>query len=338
MRHSLIASVRGRDQDRAFGGQQRISLGVSQLGVQDFRPKPSIVLGPEDMSNIRQLTLGLQYSLTSRAGDTLNVAAQKVNYRKTTDFFDNGRADVLSRDSPLLFSANGSIGVLPGLTLYGGYVQGLEESALAPDIATNRNEAPPALRTRQMDAGLRYAITPKLAVIVGAFDIQKPYYGLDAANLFTNLGTVSNRGFELSIAGSLAPGLTVVAGGILVDPKISGPQVNSGEIGPRPIGSFKQRAILNLDWRPPNLDALSVDLALERVSGEMANRLNTFKTDGRFNANVGARYRFDMGKTKVLLRGLVQNVFNSYNWKVSNSGGFTFNLPQTASVQLNVDF
>ncbi len=338
VRHSFTASLRGRDQSRAFGGQQSISLGNSLLGIQDFRPKPQLSFGPNDKSHVRQFTFGLQYGLQTTSGNILNLAVQKADYRKHNNFASPGLRDTDTRAKPWLFSGTGAWAVLPRLKLYGGYVRGLEESALAPDIATNRSEAPPALRTRQMDAGLRFAVQPKLALIAGVFEIKKPYFGVDSNLRFANLGTVANRGAELSLAGTLGKGLTIVAGGILIDPKISGPEVAAGRIGPRPIGSSRSHGIFNLDWKPEGQDAWSFDLALDGNSSEMANRLNSFSTSGRININLGLRYRFAVGKGKFLLRGQVLNLFNSYDWRVNSSGGFTYTLPRNFTLHLIADF
>ncbi len=338
LRHSVIASLRGRDQHRNFGGQQLIPFGPAQAGAPVIRPRPVLNFGLDDTSRIRQMSYGLQYNLLALNGSTLGVAVQRSNYRKRTDFGNAALVDTVSRDNPWLYSANGSLLLLPGLSVYGGYIRGLEESAVAPDIATNRSEAPPALRTRQMDAGIRYALTPKLAVIAGVFDIKKPYFGVDAASRFTNLGTVANRGIELSIAGALADGLTLVAGGILVNPKISGAEVDAGRIGKQPVGTFRKRGIFNLDWKPAGQQAWSFDLSLDGQSGENADRLNRFSAPSRSNVNFGTRYRFTIGKTKVLVRGQLQNAFNNYGWRVNSGGGFTFTQPRSAYVHLIADF
>ncbi len=338
LRHSLTLSLRGRDQDRRFGGQSNTSLGASRAGVQDFRPEPAFVFGNKDMTNVRQLTYGAQYILQSKTGSLISFAAQKANFRKSTDFANVALTDTISRDAPWLFSANGALVISRKLSAYGGYVRGLEESAIAPDIATNRNQAPPPLRTRQMDVGLRYALADHLALIGGVFEVKKPYYGVNAATRFENLGTVSNRGIELSLAGTLLPGLTLVAGGILVNPQISGEEVKAGRIGARPLGSFKKRGVLNLDWKPAGQEAWSFDLALDRVSPEAADRLNTFSTPSKGGVNVGARYRVALGSSKLLLRAQVQNALNTYGWRVNSSGGFTTNQPRSFYLQGIVDF
>lgn len=338
VRHSLTAAVRGREQDRAFGGQQNLSFGPSQAGVPFVRPRPVINFGPDDTSNVRQFIFGVQYNLLTKSGSSLSVALQKADYRKRTDFAAAGVADPVVRDAPWLYSANGALAITPNLTAYAGIVRGQEDSAIAPDIALNRSEAPPALLTKQMDAGLRYAITPKLTLITGIFNIKKPFFGLNSGLRFGNLGTVTNRGVELSVAGALAPGLTLVAGGILVNPTIKGPEVSAGLIGKRPTGSFKQRGIFNLDWRPGGNSAWSVDIALDGTSGEAGNRRNTFETGGRSNLNLGARYRFELDGHKILLRGQVLNALNNYGWRVNSGGGFSFNLPRSVFVQMLADF
>ena len=338
MRHSLIASVRGRDQSRDFGGQDRRSLGTSVTFRPDDRTKPAFTFGANDASAVRQVTLGLGYDLQWKGRGSFSVAVQKSNYRKQVNFANPVLADALTRDRPLLFSANGAVNILPGLIAYGGYVRGLEESAIAPDIAINRSEAPPALRTRQMDAGLRYAISPKLTLITGVFDIQKPYFNLDATQRFRQLGTIRNRGIEVSLAGSVLPGLTIVAGSVFLDPKISGPDVTAGRIGERPVGSFTRRTVANLDWRPKGQEAWSFDMAFEAVGAETANIANSFTGTARETLGIGTRYRFQLGKAKLLLRGQVTNLLDDYGWKVSSSGGFTFTPPRTFLLSLAADF
>lgn len=68
------------------------------------------------------------------------------------------------------------------LAWYGSYATGLEEGGVAPDNATNKNHAPPAIRTEQWDAGARYAFTPALGLVAGAFDIEKPYVSGEEVN------------------------------------------------------------------------------------------------------------------------------------------------------------
>ncbi len=336
-KHGVVATIRGRDQSRAFGGQDRRSIGSSLSYAIDDKARPSFVFGPNDISAVRQMTFGLGYDVAWKGRGSLAFSAQKTQYRKQVDFASVALTDTVTRAKPLLFSANGIINLFPGVSAYGGYVRGLEESAVAPDIAINRSEAPPALRTTQKDAGLRFGIAPKLTLIAGAFEISKPYFNIDGGQRFRQLGIVRNRGIEISLAGTLASGLTIVAGSLFLDPQISGPDVTAHIIGSRPVGSFKRRTITNLDWKPKSQDAWSFDLAFEAVGPETANISNSFTGTARETVALGSRLRFKLGSAKLLLRTQVTNILNDYGWHVSSSGGFTYTPPRSFMLSISAD-
>lgn len=336
-RHMLTLMAKGRDQQRDYGGQQSIAFGRSTSIATDFRPQPAFAFGTNDQSNVKQRTIGAGYDLIISNLGSLNLGIQKSDYEKVTRFANRALPELVSRDKPWLFNVNGSVRLAKFVSAYGGYVRGLEESPVAPDAATNRNEAPPAIRTRQADFGFRFALTPHLSLIAGVFEVTKPYFNIDAARRFRELGSVSNRGVELSVAGTLAKGLTVIGGTLLLDPKISGTEVTSGRIGPRPIGSFKRRSVANIDWRPGGKSNWSFDLAFDSTSHETGNAANSFAAAPRETVNLGTRYRFKLGSAKLLLRGQVTNIFNDFGWKVSSSGGFTHTLPRTFVVNLAAD-
>jgi iron complex outermembrane receptor protein len=336
LRHVVMATIKGRKQNRTYGGQQRLQLSrAGTVNSTDFVPAPIFTLGASDYSSVEQLTFGLGYDVQWKNRGSLGLAIQKSDYTKETRFADRTLPLQVTRDKPWLFSANGSVNIAPGLMAYGGYVRGLEESPIAPDAAVNRNEAPPAVRTSQRDAGLRYALTPKLSLIAGIFEVRKPYFNLDATTRFRQLGTISNRGAEISLAGTVAPGLTVVAGTLLRTPKIEGAPVG---IGARPVGSYKRHSIANFDWKPQGQAAWSFDLAFDSFSGTVANAANSYTAPARETIALGTRYRFKKGSTPFLIRAQVNNLLNDYGWKVSSSGGYTYALPRTFNVNLSADF
>ena len=171
------------------------------------------------------------------------------------------------------------------------------------------------------------------------FKITKPYYNLDPSLRYRQLGALSNSGVELSLAGQIAPGLSVVSGTLFLDPRISGEAVEGGLIGKRPVGQFTRRSILNLDWRLKNGHSpFSVDIAFESLSSRMANTANSLKAPPRTNLNLGMRYRFNVGDDKFLIRAQVQNALNQYGWDVNSSGGFTYTNDRALSLQLVADF
>ena len=335
--HRLMVSLRGRRKDRAFGGQVALPLGPSTVLTPDPRTRPAFTAGPNSADTVRQATLGLGYTLGWRGHGSAAFSLSKNFYRKRVQAADPAVAPLVSESRPITYSANGSLNLSPKLAVYGGYVRGLEESLIAPDIATNRNEAPPAILTSQAELGLRLTLPAHLTMVVGGFMVKKPFFGLDPALRFGALGTVVNRGVEVSLTGRPLPGLTVVAGSVFLGPKISGSAVQQGLIGPRPVGSVTRRSILNLDWMPAGQVRWSLDTAIESLSARVGNIANTLVAPSRATVAIGARYRTKLGPSDVLVRAQVTNLMGEYGWLVSTSGGFTYSPGRTFLLQLGFD-
>lgn len=339
LRHSFYVSVRGRNKDRLFGGTQKLSLGPSSAFVADLRPAPIVQLGAKNADAVRQLTYGLSYGVEWLRHGSLEASLSRSDYRKQVDFADPLRADVGSRDQPLLWNVAASYLLAPRLAAYASYTVGQEEALIAPEIAINRSEAPPAIRPRQIDAGVRYAISDKLNLVAGVFSVRKPYFNLDPSLNYRQLGAVESRGIEVSLAGALFPGLSLVAGTVFLDPTIKGEAVTNRLIGKRPVGALTRRSAVNIDWRlDQGRSPLSFDVAAESLSARVANAANSFTAPARATINLGGRFRFDLGNNKSLLRLQITNLFNHYGWQVSSSGGFTYSASRTVTAQLLIDF
>ena len=335
-RHSLHLSLRGRALDRRYGGASVVSLGQSVLGAEDDRPMPEFTYGEKSKDEVRQRTFGVGYELRWRDVGEANLGVQKTWYRKSVTTPTGELPE--SRDNPLLFSATAAGYLTSKLAVYGGFTRGLEESDVAPANAVNRNEAPPAIITQQYDFGLRYAIAPGLSLIAGYFSVEKPYFNLDGQSRFRELGTVANRGFEASIAGRLASGLTINAGATWLDAKVSGEQVDAGLIGDRPIGNFRLRTLANVNWDFPWHKPLTLTARFESTSSRVSNSANTLFIPPRSVTSLGARYRTSLGKTPVLVRATVDNIFDKFGWGVGGSGFFFPNAPRRFSMVVAADW
>ncbi|MBF9152322.1 TonB-dependent receptor domain-containing protein [Novosphingobium jiangmenense] len=335
--HRLTFSFRGRTGDRRFGGVQRISLGPSSLNFADERPRPTIALGVDDTDDSSQGTLGLSYSLTRPGRFLIDAAIAGSRYSKTIRFVSAGLV-TSNRDRPVTGSLTASYTISPSFSLYGGYVRGFEEVSVAPQNATNRGAVPPAIRTRQTDLGFRYAVTKNLSLVAGVFEITKPYYNLDDQLLYRDLGSSSNRGVEVSLTGTVRPGLSVVLGNVLIDSRISGELVDEGRIGPRPVGTIRRRSIANADWRlGGGKSPLSFDIAVESLSARVGNPLNSLYAPPREMIDLGMRYRFPIGSKRALLRLQLANVFDDYGWQVASNGAFQYSVGRRVLAELRFD-
>jgi iron complex outermembrane receptor protein len=332
--HLVHLMTRGRMLDRRIGGSQRFSFGRGRIDEPLLAPEPDFSPGRQTTDRVRQLTFGLGYEGRWRDVGELSLGLQRTFYEKAV-VRPSGPLPV-SKSSPWLLNGTLSVIASPKLVFYAGYSKGLEESPVAPEIAVNRGEAPPAILTEQMDAGLRYAITPELRLVAGLFDVRKPYFALDPGRVFRELGERRNRGVEVSLAGQVTPRLNVVLGAVFLDATVSGDAVDLGLIGRRPLASVGRTVTAAVNWNLPWLKGLSLDLAYEGTSDRVANAANTLVIPARYALALGGRYRFDLAGRPATLRAQWASVNNAYGFN-NVSEGFYYNLPRRFQMSLTVD-
>lgn len=334
--HVVHLSVKGRSRDGDFGGEEVVDFGPVNLGeVPPEFPKPDVDFGEETMDEVRQYTAGIAYHGRWQGVGEFSVGVQKTRYRKSVKPPEDPA--IVTRADPWLWNGTLAINIAKGLVAYAGYTQGLEDSNVAPEIAVNRNEAPPALRTSQRDFGVRYAFGP-MRLVVGAFDVRKPYFNLGPDLVYAQLGTVRHRGIEISLAGEPLNGLNVVAGAVLMKPRVTGEGVDLGLIGKKPVGQAARTVSLYLDYRLPPAPELSLDLGIQHLGKRPGSVDNLLSVPGRTLVNLGGRYRFRLSDLPATLRLQLTNLFDDYAWNVTGGGGFRRVPPRRANATLSVDF
>lgn len=333
--HALHVSLRGRTRGRVYGGGQFVALGTHSILEPVDYAEPDFVFGPRTRDRVRQLTAGIAYEGRWRDVGELSLGMQKTTYSKTVDAPAGPRPP--SKDAPWLFNGTVAAYLSENLAVYAGYTRGLEESPVAPEIAVNKDEAPPAIRTQQVDAGLRWTVSPGVRLVAGLFEVSKPYFNLDADSIFGRLGEIRHRGAEFSLSGPIAPGVTAVLGTVLLDPVLSGPAVDSGQLGRRPVASFTRLTNAVLEYRPPAFPALSVDMVFESTSDRIASPDGAVLIPARSVMAVGGRYRFQLAGAPATLRAQIGNAGNNFGFANGSSGYFVFNQPRRATLTLTAD-
>ena len=341
-RHTVHLAARGRDTKRVYGGADVRDLGPAVIGERTDVAKPDFNFGPQSRDEVRQLTGGIGYEMRWPEVAELSLGLQKTDYEKNSRI--PGRPTLTTKDNPWLYNGTLALHLTDELVAYAGYTRGLEESGVAPANAVNRNSATPALRTSQRDAGIRYAISPRLSFVAGVFDVRKPYFNLDPDRVYRELGTVRHRGVELSLAGQPIKGLSVVAGAVFLDADVSGEAVDLGIIGPKPVGTTGQTIRANFDYRLPFLEPVSVDLGINHQGEKVASAREfaelgdeQLTTDPLTTFDVGARYRFKAGGVPATLRAQVTNLFDAYGWNVSSNSSFRFSDSRRFLLNLAAD-
>jgi len=237
IRNSLYFNLRGLSRTGESGGSDIEDLGSATTRWAPIIPKPDFHTGPMTVVSAKQMTPGIAYEGVWRDAGQVSLGVQRSFYERTIAV--PGTDEISTRATPWLYNAGAAYFVTRKLIVYASSTRGFEELGRAPLNAANRDEVLPAQMTRQVDGGIKYLFTPSLQLVAGVFKIDKPYFDLDATNFFRQIGTVSNRGVEVSFSGALTERFTLVTGLILIDPKVEretgGPaRATAVAIGPKP--------------------------------------------------------------------------------------------------------
>jgi iron complex outermembrane receptor protein len=334
--HEIVLTLRARDVTARYGGYDEVDLGTLQLGTRTTAPKPEFTYGPTTSDHTQQWTAGAAYALRWRGIVDIAVGLEQVRYDRTV--VEPAATAITQHETPFLYYATAAAPVTSHLSAYAALTRGLEDSGLAPASATNRGELLPASRTSQEEAGVRYT-AGTTSLVVGVFEVQKPYYNIASDGSYTWLGTVRHPGFELSLNAEPVSGLVVVAGAVLMSPVVQ-PASGLEGVGTAPVAQTRRILQLAADYTLAVWPRCSLDVTATQT-GPMPVRVD----DGAFVPaqtliNVGARYRFNIGGHQATLRVQVQNLINKKVWSVIDlSGGLGAYPPvRTALAYLSVGF
>lgn len=335
--HQLRLRGLGRVRNSALGGSSAaLDLGARQLGEQQLVAAPQFETGARTADRLSQWMVGIGYEGRWRERGELSVGVQRADYEKTVEL--PGLAPSRTRATPWLMNAAFALHITQELAAYAGFTRGLEENGIAPGNARNRNAVLPSILTQQFDAGLRYAFTPAIRLVLGIFDLRKPNFTTDQENVFRELGEIRNRGIELSFTGELFERLRWVAGAVLMRARVDGPDVAAGLLGPKPVGQPDASMRFNVFYRLPIPEGLSLDVGILYTGKRTASSDNRVSAPPYATLDLGARYQFTFNVWPATVRLHITNVFDAYNWRVMASNTFRTNNPRSMSVTLAIDF
>jgi iron complex outermembrane recepter protein len=334
--HELILLARGRDVLARYGGEDVVDLGPDNTSAEPQVPEPTFTYSPRTSDRTKLWTVGSAYHIDWDRFAELEAGVQKENYRKTVN--TPGTPIGKLSDEPLRAYGNSALALTRLLTVYAGYSQGLEDSGAAPTFARNGGAVLPASRTWQVETGVRYLVTPRLKVIAGVYELQKPYFNLDTSGLDRELGVQRAKGAELSISGQPIAHLEINAGILLNKISIIGPDLAAQGVGPVALGQPRLLYSANIDYTIPWWSALTLDLAATHFGQAPATVDNGLYAPAVTWANLGGRYAFTMLGKNSTLRVQVQNASDSYWWSVANTpGDFLFPGRRTVFAYITTD-
>ncbi len=344
--HRLFAGYRFRDRSTQSGGSAFRDFGEVTYGERDPEQEQAFTFGEVNQGRVKQSAAMLGYAGTYKGGFHLNLGLQKANYRATFQDAATG-VTTLSRSQPWLYNASLAYDLSKQFSLFAGTSRGLEDSGAAPENARNRNEQLPASLSTQYEAGMRWNFG-KSHLVVSAFQITKPYFGFDRSvpgslKPFVELGRVRHRGVELSLAGHFGDRLHLLAGAVLMQPRVIDPPIDVALVGTRPAGTPSLFARLDLNYRTDIFGGLTPVVALtyagKRAVGPPppASR-DQLMLPPHVTLDLGLRQRFQAGKLPMSLRFMLSNVFDEAAWKVIAANTLMTDDRRRITLTISADF
>src|ERR1700730_2305763 len=137
-REELQLAVRGRSVEREFGGDSITDFGTIALTSQARFAQPVLAFGPSSSDSTRQLDLGLTFEERWQGVGSFAVGVLNDHYRRNVVV--SPAAVDTNYTAHSLLNLRSEVDPGRGLIFYSSFVQGLEDSALAPVSAAKRNE------------------------------------------------------------------------------------------------------------------------------------------------------------------------------------------------------
>ncbi len=338
LKHDLTFGVSQSSRESATPGQNNVTL---QDTLNIFHPAEV----PEPIFNpATQTSLPLQISVDTGfyAYETLSIGRQLkflFGLRLTRDREDNGvKRSVTWSNTPALGVL---YDVLPGLTLFASYMEGLEVGATAPVGAVNVYEIMPSAISTQKEIGVRLSHLRDVSLSASVYEIKRANAVTDPiTGIFAQSGDIEYRGLEATLSVEFLDGWTATAAlqwlrSIQRNPGDTSPTSIDGlvpENTPRALGNVR------LSWRLPWVRGLTLNGSASVVTRRFVNPQDQGVIPGYALYSAGIGYTTRIQKVRTAFQLTVDNIANLRYWNSVQTGTYGTGMDRSFKASAKFDF
>lgn len=224
-----------------------------------------------------------------------------------------------------------------GVSVYGSYLEGLEESGQAPANRANAGELLPPALSKQKEIGVKAEVAQGVLLQAAYFDIERPSTTVDASNRFVLNGLAQYRGVELAASGEVTRNLALVASALFLDAEQQN-AANAATFGKVPDNTPERTASLFAEYRLPSVPGLALSGGLYYVGKRPVDNENRAFVDGYTTLSLGARHTTKVNGKRTTFQAVVDNVTNENYWSTAGNGLLGVGTPRTLKLTAKVDF
>jgi len=226
---------------------------------------------------------------------------------------------------------------IENLSLYGNYVEALEQGPTAPAGTANSGEVLDPIMTEQFEVGAKWDLG-HFGVTAALFQITQPSALTDpATNVFGIDGEQRNRGFELEVFGEPIEGVRLLGGYAYIDGELTETAGGTND-GNTAVGVPEHQVRMSAEWDVPGVQGLTFLGRTLYASKQFRDAGNTQSIPDWVRFDLGARYSFDAYGAPVTARLNVENVADNDFWQSTGRGFLSQGQPRTFLFSLMVDF
>ncbi|RFC40179.1 MAG: iron complex outermembrane recepter protein [Candidatus Nitrotoga sp. CP45] len=262
---------------------------------------------------------------------TAMFGARGSNYKSTTpDSFYT--ADKVTPTFAVMYKPNSKI------SLYGSYLEGLEESGTpGPDRANFGQVLPPAL-SKQKEIGVKAEVAQGVLLQAAYFDIERASTAIDSAsNNLTLNGLAQYRGVELVASGEVTKRLSLIASAVFQDAKQLN-AANKATFGKTPDNTPEQTASLFSEYRLESIPGLALSGGLYYVGKRAVNNENQAFVDGYTTVSLGARHTTVIAGNRTTFQAVLDNATNRDYWSTAGTNLLGVGAPRMLKVLARMYF
>lgn len=223
------------------------------------------------------------------------------------------------------------------ISIYGNYIEGLEQGPAAPSGTANAGEVFAPSVTEQYEAGVKLDFG-RLGATLSLYQIARPNGIIDPiTNIFDVDGEQRHRGVDFNVFGEVANGVRLLGGAAYINSDLTKTEGGVNE-GNRGVTVPKWRLVLSAEWDTPFIPGLTVSGRVIRNGSMYLDPANTQSIPAWTRLDIGARYRIERaGGKAVTLRANLDNALDKSYWDGSESV-LILGDPRTFSLSATFDF
>ena len=215
-----------------------------------------------------------------------------------------------------------------GVSLYGTYLEGLEEGGTAPIAAANSLQVLPPAVSRQYEAGVKAELLRGAILQLAGFQITRPFAFLDPSdNTFKLAGRSRYRGIEGSLTGEVTRDLSLYLSGQYLVARVRN-ATPATLIGKRPENTPKWTGSAYVEYRLPALPGFAIGGGAFHVGVRPVNALNQAFVDGYTTFSASLRYTTDLLDKRITFQLNADNLTDETYWSAAGNGLLGVGLPR----------